>query len=64
LMQGYMYLRPLADLRKVTWVEGFINDAMFEKANAVAVKMRWAKKGECNNAAELDRKMAEHFPGP
>ena len=61
--QGYVILKPLAELHEVHWVKGFITDAMFEKALAVAEKARYVKPGTCKDAASLDRILAQRFRG-
>ncbi len=61
--QGYVFLRPLDELHTVTWMDGFINEANFERARDVAEKMRWIKKGDVKNAAELNKQLAIRFDG-
>jgi hypothetical protein len=64
LVQGIIFLKPINQLRKVTWIDNFINEDSFEKAVGIAKKMRWIKKGErINTPAELNKKMSELFPG-
>jgi hypothetical protein len=62
--RGYIFLRPLEELNKVTWVEGFIDESNFEKAKKVAEKRGWIemlekrgliKPGECETAEGLDK---------
>ena len=62
--QGYVLLGPVDQLHSVTWIDGFINASNFKKANAVAIKMRWVRQGECKTPEELDAKLAERFRGP
>lgn len=64
LAQGYIVLAPVDKLNKVTWIPGFISEAQFERALAVALAARWTNKGECQTAEDLDRCMQQHFPGP
>jgi hypothetical protein len=64
MLQGIIFLKPINELSKVTWIEGFINDHNFEKAIGIAKRMRWIKKGEViETPAELNKRMSELFPG-
>jgi len=56
IAQGYVFLKPLAKLSKITWINGFIDESNFEKVKAIALKRRWIKPGECNTPEQLDRK--------
>jgi hypothetical protein len=56
IAQGYVFLKPLAKLSKITWINGFIDDSNFEKVKAIALKRKWIKPGECNTPEQLDRK--------
>ncbi len=40
LTQGYIFIKPLAELRKVTWTPNFINEENLEQAKAVALKAK------------------------
>jgi len=64
IAQGYIYIKPIRNLRKMTWVEGFIGRSNFERAKAIAEKRGWIvmfeksgliKPGECNSPKGLDR---------
>jgi len=64
IVQGIIFLKPIKELNKTTWIDGFINEEYFEKAVGIAKKMRWIKKGEeINTPEELNKRMAELFPG-
>ena len=63
IAKGYVFTKPLGDMSKVTWVEGFIDESNFERARAVALKGRWAKEGECETPLDLDSRMAQVFDG-
>ena len=39
--EGYVFLSPLAELNRVSWIHGFINQDNFSKANALALKRGW-----------------------
>lgn len=41
LAQGYLFLAPLTQLHRVTWIPGFINQSNFSKANAIALQRGW-----------------------
>jgi hypothetical protein len=62
--RGYIFLKPLKKLSKITWVTGFIDASNFEKAKAVAEKRGWIKEfekkglikpGQCDTPEGLDR---------
>lgn len=63
LARGYIFIKPLEDLRRVTWVPNFIDEENFEQAKAVALKAKWVKEDECNSPEELDRNLAGYFNG-
>lgn len=63
LTRGYIFIKPVAELRKVTWMPNFINEENFEKAKAIALKARWVKKGECKNPEQLNESLAKYFSG-
>jgi len=64
LAQGYVFLAPITEQHPTTWIPGFINEAQFERAYAVAQKARWARPGECGVPEELDACLQKCFPGP
>ena len=57
IAQGYIFLKPLAELSKIGWVKGFIDESNFEKVKAIALKRGWIKPEECNTPEQLDKKM-------
>lgn len=61
--QGYLIIKPLAELHGVAWVKGFVTEALFEKARAVAERAGYVPKGACPDAAALDARLAERFAG-
>jgi hypothetical protein len=61
IAQGYVFMKPVKDLRKVTWVHGFIGESNFEKTRAIALKRGWIGEDECMTPEEMDNKMAEIF---
>jgi hypothetical protein len=60
--QGYVFLRPIADLTRVSWIDGFVDSSNFARALPVAEEMGWSTKGECSNPECLDGKMKKKFP--
>jgi len=60
---GYVFLKPVRLLSRITWVKGFIEESNFERARAAALKRGWIKEDECKTPAELDGKMAQIFEG-
>ena len=64
IAQGYVFLKPLKSLSKVTWIRGFIDESNFERARAVALKRGWIKEGECTTPEMLDSYMAKLFASP
>ena len=59
IAQGYVFMKPLKDLTKVTWVPGFIGDSNFERTRAIALKRGWIGEDECTTPEEMDSKMAQ-----
>jgi hypothetical protein len=57
LAQGYVFLKPLKELGRCTWVSGFITPANFEKAHGIALQRGWIRGDECRTPEELDRKL-------
>lgn len=63
MAQGYVFLKPLAELHDVTWTPGFIDDRLFEQAKVLAERLGYVKPGTCADAAALNQAMAERFAG-
>ena len=61
---GYVFIAPLDDLNKATWIEGFIDEADFERARKVAIAAGMAKEDECETPQTLDACMQRLYPGP
>ncbi len=59
--RGYVFLKPLKELNKITWAKGFINESNFEKAKSIALKRGWVKSEECNTPQQLDEKLEQFF---
>jgi hypothetical protein len=64
IAQGYIFLKPIRKLRKMTWVKGFIDQSNFERAKAIAQKRGWIamfekrgilKPGQCDTPEGLDK---------
>ena len=65
IAQGYVFIKPLKSLNfRMTWVDGFINEENFERAEALAKKRGWIgmfeKRGlikpqQCNTPEGLDK---------
>lgn len=73
IARGYVFLKPLEDLRKITWVRGFIDESNFERAKKVAEKRGWIvmlekrgvlKPGECDTPQGLDKLFKLIFESP
>jgi len=60
LAQGYIFLAPLTQLRRVSWIPGFINERNFLKANAIAFKRGWLNE-PLNTPQELDAFLRQVF---
>lgn len=60
--EGYVYLAPLDRLRRARWIPGFVTDANFPKTVAVAEKLGYVPKGQCQDAAALDAALQQRFP--
>ncbi len=61
IAQGYIFLKPLDRLSRITWVNGFIDESNFERAKTIALKRGWIKPQECKTPQELDEKFAVLF---
>lgn len=61
IAQGYIFLKPLDKLSRVTWVKGFIDESNFERAKTIALKRGWIKPQECKTPQELDKEFAILF---
>lgn len=60
--EGLVFLAPVAALRKVSWIPGFVDERRFEEARFVAVRRGWiGKETDVADAAALDRRLAEVF---
>lgn len=64
IAQGYIYIKPIRNLGKMTWIEGFVDRSNFKRAKAIAEKRGWIamfeksgliKAGECNSPKGLNR---------
>jgi len=64
IAQGYIFIKPLNKLNKMTWVEGFISEENFERAKAIAQKRGWIamfekrgiiRPGQCDTSEGLDK---------
>lgn len=62
-VQGYVFLNPIDDLHKCSWIDGFITDEHLDEAIAVARKLRWIGDDEEITTAEaLNALAAERYP--
>ncbi len=59
--QGYVFLKPTSQLRPVTWVDGFINDALYARALECAERMKMVEEGSCKTAADLNAALAKRL---
>ena len=63
IAQGYVFLKPLDEINKVAWVEGFIDRSNFEKARGILLKkVKPADRKEveeCSTPEKLDELMKE-----
>lgn len=62
LAQGLIYLNPVGQLSRVTWVEGFIIDETFPAALQIARKNRWISEDDHpKSASELDQLLRQRY---
>lgn len=61
LSHGYVFLKPVARLKRITWVEGFVDDSNFESIWGIALKRKWITENECTTAPDLDKHMKKLF---
>jgi hypothetical protein len=59
---GYVFLAPLAELRGMRWLPGFVDEAHFAQAVAVAERLGYVEPGQCKDAAALDAHLQQRFP--
>ena len=61
IARGYVFLKPLDEISRVTWVEGFIDESNFEQARGILLKK--VKPGDrkeveqCSTPREVDELM-------
>jgi hypothetical protein len=61
LSHGYVFLKPVARLKRITWVEGFVDDSNFERIRGIALKRKWIAEDVCTTASDLDKHMKKLF---
>lgn len=57
LAHGYVFLKPVAQFKRITWVEGFVDHTNFEEVRGIALKRRWINENQCTTPEELDQRM-------
>ena len=57
IARGYVFLKPLDDLHKVAWAEGFVNEKNFEILRDFLWKRGFIQKNECKTHEELNEAM-------
>jgi hypothetical protein len=60
IAMGYIFMKPVDELSRVSWIDGFVNDENFEAAKCVARKMKWVD-GEVKNCQELNQELSKYF---
>jgi hypothetical protein len=61
LNQGYVFHRPLSQMRRCRWAVGFIGESNYDKARKMATVRGWVKPGQYTTPKELDRRFKEIF---
>jgi len=61
---GYVFLKPLAALHKVTWIRGFVDKDNFDVVRAVVLKRRLLSADQCGTPEQLDEGMAALYEKP
>ena len=64
IARGYVFLKPVSALGKITWIRGFIDNSNFEKARAISLSRGWITPEECSTAEELDERLRSLFECP
>ena len=54
IAQGYVFLKPLERLNKITWIKNFITDKNFDKARGICLQRDWIKTDECKTPEDLN----------
>lgn len=63
LVEGLVFVRPVAALRRTTWIAGFVDAAHFEDARVCAERMKLVEPDTCKTPAELNERLARRFDG-
>jgi len=63
LNQGYVFHKPVKQLRRCRWAVGFINQSNYDKARKMASSRGWIKPGEYKTPKELDGRFKTIFEG-
>ena len=64
LGQGYIFHKPVRQLRRCRWADGFINESNYDKARRMASFRGWIKPDQCKTPQELDRRFKSIFESP
>lgn len=59
LAEGYVFLKPLDQLRPVRWIDGFITEENFKEALEVASKMDQTDPAKHDTPAKLDARLKQ-----
>lgn len=62
ICMGYVYIKPLQQLRTVTWIPGFINESNIHEALCVAHRMKFVES-DTLGVDSFNIKMSERFNG-
>ena len=60
LARGYVFLKPVARLTTVRWIDGFVTEATFQEALDIAKRKKWITT-DPESASQLDKMIAESF---
>jgi hypothetical protein len=63
MTRGYVFLKPLAQIRRVNWMAGFVNAEYFDRFRLIALRRDWIKEDQGRTPAELDQVLKKLF-GP
>lgn len=59
--EGYVFLKPVDQLTKVSWIDGFITERTFADALVIAKKKGWLNEQTPSSAEELDQIISRRF---
>lgn len=63
LIDGYIFLVPLKEQHRMTWIEGFVQPSNYQEARQIALRFKMIDSDTVTSPVELDRALALFFSG-